>query len=121
MFQVWWSTRSTRLHCTQRQRQALIWQRKQKKSRSKSDGKGECKEGGGKSTNGKGSYKVKTLENWNTVLKILKTSSETHEFVQTDVTDDSYRDNSLCDDGWSYDEQISVGWNDGRAQLLTTP
>ena len=49
-----------------------------------------------------------------------ETSSETQESAQTYSTDNSYTDNSWCDDGLGYDgwtdDWSSVGWHEGWEQ-----
>ena len=57
--------------------------------------------------------------------QVLRTRShgqgqKTQESAQTYPTDNSYTDNSCCDDGWSYnewnDDWSSVGGHEGREQ-----
>ena len=84
---------------------------KQSNSWSKSDGKGKSKESKGRKSKGKskGLDKVTTSKTGPSDLKNSKseTSSETQEVARTYPTDNSYANNSWCDDERSYDE-----WND---------
>ena len=79
---------------------------KQSRSWSKSDGKVKSKESEEKSKGSKGargSYYGITSKTGLSSLETPKseTSSETQESAQTNHTDISHTDNSLCDDGWS--------------------
>ena len=109
--------------CTQRQRQAIVWQRQTERSKS---------EGKGKSKASKEYPKVPKVPKARTRVKTSETglscpdnskseaSSQTQESALAYPIDNSHTDNSWYDDGWSCDkrndEWSSARWHDGWDQ-----
>ena len=114
LFQVRRCSPSTRRQCTQRHQQAIVWQRQaewritvQERERAKEKARSTMKNIQRKiqmcprrrnSNKGKGSAAgLSGLEHSKSGA-----ISETEELAQTYPTDNSYTNNSWCDDDWSY-------------------
>ena len=138
VFKCGGSTFPTRLQCTQRHRQAIVWQKanranhgprvgphSQAKARVKKT-RGKTK---GQSKGAQGSHKGKTSNAGLSGLEYSKSdaSPDIQESAPTYTTDTSWNDGWNGDewnDGWSFDEWndnwSSVGWLEGWEQTYDT-